>query len=52
VPFLEILLAIALLILTTVFLVRSISALFRAQILLSGQPFQIKTFLKALIGRT
>lgn len=51
VPILEILLSILLLVLTVFFVVRGIASLFRAQILLSGQPFQLKTFLKALVGR-
>ncbi|HZU86553.1 MAG TPA: ABC transporter permease [Anaerolineaceae bacterium] len=51
VPLLEILLSIVLLVLTSIFLVRGIALLFRAQILLSGQPFRFKTFFKALVGR-
>jgi ABC-2 type transport system permease protein len=51
VPVLEILISIVILVVTVIFLVRGIAGLFRAQFLLSGQPFRLKMFLKALIGR-
>ncbi len=51
VPFLEILLSIAILVVTIYLVVRAIAGLFRAQYLLSGQSFRLVSFLKALIGK-
>ena len=51
VPFWQPLLSIGLLGLTVVMIVRMVSRIFRAQILLSGQSFRMKRFLFALIGR-
>lgn len=44
-------LAIILLALTVILVVRAVAGMFRAQTILSGQPFKIQLFLKALIGR-
>lgn len=51
VPPWQILLSIALLILTLLFIIRTVTQLFRAQILLSGQAFGLKHFFSALLGR-
>lgn len=51
VPFWHIMLAIALLLFSSYWIVRSVSGLFRAQYLLSGKEFKIKYFLDALIGK-
>ena len=51
VPLWQSLLATALMALTAVFIVRSVARMFRAQTLLSGQPFNAKRFAMALIGR-
>ncbi len=44
-------LAIVLLILTIVLVVKAVSGMFRAQTILSGQPFNIRRFFLALVGR-
>jgi ABC-2 type transport system permease protein len=44
-------LATVLLILTVVVVVRAVAGMFRAQTILSGQPFNIRRFLLALVGR-
>jgi ABC-2 type transport system permease protein len=44
-------LAVVLLALTVVLVVRAVAGMFRAQIILSGQPFNVRRFLLALVGR-
>lgn len=51
VPIWQLLLSIGLLILTVALAIRSAAGMFRAQTLLSGQEFKVKTFLLALVGR-
>lgn len=51
VPFWQPLLSILLLLGSSYFVIRSVSGLFQAQNLLSGQEFKIKTFFKALLGQ-
>jgi ABC-2 type transport system permease protein len=43
--------AVVLLVLTVVLVVRAVSGMFRAQTILSGQPFNIRRFLLALVGK-
>jgi ABC-2 type transport system permease protein len=43
--------AVVLLVLTIVLVVRAVAGIFRAQTILSGQPFKIQRFLLALIGK-
>jgi ABC-2 type transport system permease protein len=50
VPTWQLILAVVLMVLTAVVIIRSVARLFRAQILLSGQPFSARRFLKALIS--
>jgi ABC-2 type transport system permease protein len=51
VPWWQAPLAALLLALTTVLVVRAVAGMFRAQALLSGQAFQLKTFFRALTGK-
>jgi ABC-2 type transport system permease protein len=51
VPWWQPLLAIVLLVFTVVLVVRAVSGMFRAQTILSGQPFSIRRFLLALVGK-
>lgn len=51
VPLWQPLLAVGLMVLTAIFVVRSVARMFRAQALLSGQPFSARRFTKALLGR-
>jgi ABC-2 type transport system permease protein len=51
VPLWQPLLAAGLMALTAVFVVRAVARMFRAQALLSGQPFSARRFAKALLGR-
>jgi ABC-2 type transport system permease protein len=51
VPLWQPLLAVALLVLTAAFIVRSVANMFRAQTMLSGQPFSARRFYRALLGR-
>ncbi len=51
VPFWQPFLAAGIMALTAVFIVRSVANMFRAQTLLSGQPFSARRFYKALIGQ-
>lgn len=51
VPLWQILVAIALLAITTVLVVRAVARMFQAQTILSGQPFSRKLFINALFGR-
>lgn len=43
--------AVALLVLTVALVVRAVSGIFRAQTILSGQPFNVRRFLLALVGK-
>jgi ABC-2 type transport system permease protein len=52
VPFWQTLLAAALLAVTALLVVRSVARMFRAQTILSGQPFSRKVFFNALFGRS
>jgi ABC-2 type transport system permease protein len=51
VPLWQLLVSSALLAGTAVLILRSVARLFRAQTLLSGQPFNAKIYLNALLGR-
>jgi ABC-2 type transport system permease protein len=51
VPLWQLLLAVALLIITAYLTIRAVAGFFRAQNMLSGQPFKIKHFALALIGK-
>ena len=51
VPFWQTLLAAALLAVTAVIVVRAVARMFRAQTILSGQPFSRKVFFNTLLGR-
>ncbi len=51
VPWWQLLLAIALLIVTVYLVLRVVASLFRAQNMLSGQPLTIKRYLRALVGK-
>lgn len=51
VPLWQILLAVVLLVTTALLVIRAVAGMFRAQTLLSGQPFKVKRFFLALIGR-
>jgi len=52
IPFWQTALAALLLALTAIFVVRSVARMFRAQTILSGQPFSRKVFFDALLGRS
>lgn len=52
VPFWQTLLAAILLSLTALFVLRAVARMFRAQTILSGQPFSRKVFFNALFGRS
>jgi ABC-2 type transport system permease protein len=52
VPPWQLLLALGLLFITAYFALRMVAAMFHAQTLLSGQPFSVKRYLKALAGKT
>ena len=51
VPFWQPVLAAILLVITAVWVVRSVARMFRAQTILSGQPFSRKLFINALVGK-
>lgn len=51
VPFWQLLLAAALLAVTAAIILRAVASMFRAQALLSGQPFNVKRYFLALVGR-
>ena len=51
VPWWQPLLAAGLLLITVYFILRAVARVFRAQYLLSGQPFSVKRYLGALLGR-
>jgi len=51
VPTWQLLLTVVLMIVTAVFIVRAVARMFRAQTLLSGQPFSIRRYFQALTGR-
>ena len=44
-------LAAGLLTLTALLILRAVAGMFRAQVLLSGQGFKLKTYLRALVGK-
>jgi len=52
VPFWQPALAALLLVISVIFILRLTARMFRAQILLSGQPFSMHTYYKTLLGRT
>jgi len=52
VPLWQLLLSVSLLVVTVILVIRVVAGLFRSQVLLSGQPFQLKRFLAAFIGRS
>ncbi len=51
IPFWQPALAVVLLVLTVYIIIRAVAGMFRAQNLLSGQPFKIKMYFKELLGR-
>jgi ABC-2 type transport system permease protein len=51
VPWWQLLVAVVLLLTTVMVIVRGVTGMFRAQTLLSGQPFSVRRFLGALAGR-
>jgi ABC-2 type transport system permease protein len=51
VPLWQLLLSVALMGITTYLIVRAVAAMFRAQHLLSGQPFSVRRYFGALLGR-
>ena len=51
VPLWQLLLAVGLLLITVYIILRAVASVFRAQHLLSGQPFSPKRFFGALLGR-
>ena len=51
VPLWQPFLAAGLLLVTAYIVIRAVSGMFRAQILLSGQPFSAKRFIGALLGK-
>ena len=51
VPLWQPLLAVGVMLVTAYFIVRAVAGMFRAQTLLSGQPFSAKRFLGAFLGR-
>lgn len=51
VPLWQLLLSLAILALTSLLVIRAVAGLFRAQVLLSGQTFNIKRFFLALMGK-
>ncbi len=51
VPLWQVLLSIALLAVTALLVIRAVAGFFRAQTLLSGQPFKIKRFFAAMVGK-
>ena len=51
VPLWQILLSAALMLVTAYLIVRAVAAMFHAQNLLSGQPFSVQRFFRALVGR-
>ena len=52
VPFWQLVLSAGLMLVTAVVVVRAVSNMFRANILLSGQPFNIKRYATALLGKS
>jgi ABC-type Na+ efflux pump permease subunit len=50
-PLWQLLLSIALLLVTSYLVIRSVSRFFHAQYLLSGKEFKLKFFLKAMVGK-
>lgn len=51
VPLWQLLVAVGLLIITIFILIRAVSGMFRAQLLLTGKKFSLGLFIKALRGR-
>ena len=51
VPTWQLVLTVILLIVTVVLVVRAVAGMFRAQIILSGQPFSLKRYFKSLLGQ-
>ena len=51
VPLWQLLLSAGLMVVTTYVIVRAVGAMFRAQHLLSGQPFSVRRYFSALLGR-
>jgi ABC-type Na+ efflux pump permease subunit len=51
VPLWQVLTSLALLLLTTVLVIRAVAGFFHAQTLLSGQSFSARRFFNALLGR-
>jgi len=51
VPIWQILLSLVLLLLTSLLAIRAVSGMFRAQTLLSGKSFSVKTYARALVGK-
>lgn len=51
VPWWQLLVAVILLVATAILVVRGVARMFRAQTLLSGQPFSLRRFLRAFAGR-
>jgi len=51
VPLWQLLLSLSLMILTIILLIRAVSGMFRAQLLLTGKKFSLGLFFKALIGK-
>jgi ABC-2 type transport system permease protein len=52
VPAWQLILSVILLVVTAVLVVRAVAGMFRAQNLLSGQPFKLRYYFKALFGNT
>jgi ABC-2 type transport system permease protein len=51
VPLWQLLLSAGLMVVATYLIVRAVAAMFRAQHLLSGQPFSVRRYFGALLGR-
>lgn len=52
VPFWQLAVAVALLVIAVIVIIRAVARMFQAQTLLSGQPFSTRRFFAALFGRT
>jgi ABC-2 type transport system permease protein len=52
VPVWQLLLAVGILVICSIWVIKSISRLFQAQYLLSGKEFKLKTFINILVGRS
>jgi ABC-2 type transport system permease protein len=51
VPFWQLLLSIGFLLITIVFLIRAVSGMFRAQLLLTGRKFSLGSYIRLLVGK-